>query len=368
MTKLKIGQINMGRRRVVAAELRTRVSQYDLIVVQEPWCYKNQVAGFGVSVRIVAQSSGERRPRAAIVVLNPTLDVMELRQHTSADQAACWIKWNNTTFVLVSSYMPPKCNIENNVAMIEAVTQRYRNVVVCADTNSWSTTWGSNTTDRRGAMLEDTMAGCQLVIINEPTGPTFVGPMGRSWIDVTLASGAMSRRISGWDLRFDTSSDHGTISFRVEAERGENECDQGRGFVTQSADWLKFKGALEGILVDKDWEEIPADGDAPSIEQRIEVLTGSIIEAAETSLRKRKKRIRPVPWWTPALTSMKKSITKLGGGTKTVLEWKKERCSELKAGASSKHTAEKCADRKRHLGTRSSKKKWKRTHGESRTE
>lgn len=118
---------------------------------------------------------------------------MELRQHTLADQAACWINWNNTTLVLVSSYMPP----ENNMAKIEAMTQQHRNVVVCGDTNSWSTAWGSKTTGRRSAMLEDTVAGCQLVIINEQTGPTFVGPMGHSCIYLIITSGTMLMRISG---------------------------------------------------------------------------------------------------------------------------------------------------------------------------
>ena len=306
MTKLRIGQINMARRRVVADELRAQTARFDLLAVQEPCCKNNQVTGFGMAARVVAQSSGERRPRAAIVILNPSLDVMEMKQHTTADQAACWIRWGDAAFALLSAYMPPKDDIEGNIEHMEAVAQQYGNVLICADTNSWSTAWGSEVTDRRGMKLEDSIARCQLIVVNEPGEPTFVGPRGQSWIDITLASAPMMRRVANWGLRSDTSSDHGTIMLDVVRRKEERRAEGERGYVTRSADWARYRGALEDILVDREWEEPPEDDEARGIENRINVLTGAMRDAAEASLRRRKVRERPVPWWTPTLTALKR--------------------------------------------------------------
>nr|XP_014284600.1 uncharacterized protein LOC106686031 [Halyomorpha halys] len=300
----------MGRRRVVADELRTLARSADILAIQEPCCRKNVVTGFGTTSRVVGLGSGERRPRAAIVVVNPALDVMELKQFTTAYQAACYLRWGRVAFALVSAYMPPRqanvnINVEDNIAAVEAVALKYKSVIVCSVTNSWSTAWGSVRTDARGKLVEECVARCQLVIMNEPSGPTFVGARGQSWIDVKLATASIAKRIVDWTLRSDTSSDLRVIAFSVvEEEGGVPEVEN--GFVTRSVNWRAFSSELEGILADREWEEMTPIDEEPEIDRRVAMLTGAITEAASITLQRRRARVRPVLWWTPALTQLKK--------------------------------------------------------------
>ncbi|XP_066905302.1 uncharacterized protein [Halyomorpha halys] len=242
MRWLQILQVNMGRRRVVADELRTLARKVDIMVILEPCCRNNVVTGFGVASRVVVLGIGERRPRTAIVIVNPSLDVMELKQFTTADQAACYVRWGTISFALVSSYMPPRRNnedINDSIAAVEAVVLKYCNPIVCSDTNSRSTDWGSVRTDARGRLMEENVARCQLVVLNEPSGPTFVCARGQSWKDLTLATAPMVKRIAYWALRSDTSSDHWVTAFSVVEEEG-GALEEERGFVTRSANWRAF--------------------------------------------------------------------------------------------------------------------------------
>nr|XP_014278242.1 uncharacterized protein LOC106682094 [Halyomorpha halys] len=297
----------MGRKRVVADELRTLARSADILAIQEPYCRKNVVTGFGTTSRVVSLGSGERRPRAAIVVNNPALVVMELKQFTTADQAACYVRWGRVAFALVSAYMPPRqanvnINVEDNIVAVETVA-KYKSVIVCSDTNSWNTVWGSVRTDARGRMVEECVVRCQLVIMNEPSGPTFVGARGQSWIDVALATAPIAKRVVDWTQRLDTISDHRVIAFSVvEEEGGAPEVE--KGFVTRSAKWRAFSSELEAILADREWEMTPID-EEPEIGRRVAMLTGAS-EAASITLQRRRARVRPVPWWTPALTQLKK--------------------------------------------------------------
>ena len=309
MSELTILQLNMGRRHIVADELRALYPRYDVMAVQEPTCRGNLVTGFGLTSRVIALGSRERRPRAAIVINNPNLDVMDLRQYTTADCVACHIKWRNVSFTLVSSYMPDGNDIERDITAVEMITACTRNVIICSDTNSWNTVWGSNRTNRRGVQLGEFIARSQLLVINDSSAiPTFSSARGHSWIDVTLASPVLANRIIDWTLRSETSSDHQAISFRlVESSFSSHGTD--KGYITRRKDWSAFRSTLEGKLVDEEWDEADMD-QTHDLDYRVSRITTVIRDAAEESLQHRKARVRPVPWWTPALTMMKRELYK----------------------------------------------------------
>ena len=58
--------------------------------------------------------------------------------------------------------------------------------MICADTNAWSTLWGSEVTNARGEFLEDLVMRFDLVINNTGHVPTFSG-RGDTCIDVTFS-------------------------------------------------------------------------------------------------------------------------------------------------------------------------------------
>ena len=309
MSKLTIFQLNMGRRHIVADELRVLSQRYDIMAVQEPSCRGNIVTGFGLTSRVIALSSGERRPRAAIVVNNPNLDVMDLRQHTMADSVPCYFKWGNVAFTLVSAYLPDSNDIDEDISAMEMITATTRNVIICSDTNSWNTVWGSNQTNRRGAKLGEFISRNQLVVLNNPSAtPTFSSARGQSWIDVTLATPLIANRIVDWTLRSETSSDHQAISFRL-VENSESSHGTAKGYLTRRADWNAFRSTLEGKLVDDEWDEAEIE-QTNDLDYRVSRITNIVCDAAEESLQHRKAKARPVPWWTPALTNLKRELYK----------------------------------------------------------
>ena len=56
------------------------------------------------------------------------------------------------------------------------------------DANSKHKLWHSPKTDIRGRILADFLSSHRLLTINEMDGPTYSGPTGESWTDVTAAS------------------------------------------------------------------------------------------------------------------------------------------------------------------------------------
>jgi hypothetical protein len=54
------------------------------------------------------------------------------------------------------------------------------------DANSKHSMWYSPTTDTRGRLLVDFLSAHGLLTANEKDGPTYSGPTGSSWIDITV--------------------------------------------------------------------------------------------------------------------------------------------------------------------------------------
>lgn len=63
----------------------------DIKAVQEPYCQNNMVTGLSVMSRVIALDSGERRPRPATVIVDPELDMKELKQFNTAFETAWYI-------------------------------------------------------------------------------------------------------------------------------------------------------------------------------------------------------------------------------------------------------------------------------------
>jgi hypothetical protein len=56
------------------------------------------------------------------------------------------------------------------------------------DANSKHSLWRSPSTDSRGRMIVEFFSLHGQLTINENDGPTYSGPMGESWIDITASS------------------------------------------------------------------------------------------------------------------------------------------------------------------------------------
>lgn len=76
----------------------------------------------------------------------------------------------------------------------------------------------SEGTDARGVLLKDLMIlKYNLDVVNRGKNVTFESHVGKSCIDVTLASPNLSMCVKGWRVETeDNHSDHHTISFKID--------------------------------------------------------------------------------------------------------------------------------------------------------
>lgn len=81
----------------------------------------------------------------------------------------------------------------------------------------YSSLWGSPTSDRRGELVEEWAATCDLGLINVGEIPTCVRPQGSSVIDLTWISPCLLERVGSWMVLEDmeTLSDHQYVQFVI---------------------------------------------------------------------------------------------------------------------------------------------------------
>jgi hypothetical protein len=122
-----------------------------------------------------------------------------------------------------------------------------KNFVWGMDTNSKHRLWHSPTTDNRGRMLVDFLSSHGLLTVNEKDGPTYSGPTGESWIDITASSIDLVHKIQNWRLSEEnTLSDHNHILCRLRIHRNDIHSNRTtsqstRKFTTQVGNWKLFQ-------------------------------------------------------------------------------------------------------------------------------
>ncbi len=102
--------------------------------------------------------------------------------------------------------------------LLEYCVRKNKEVLICSDTNLWSTIWGSREMKKRGEALEDLYLffSKNVTIINKGTQLTFITCRAASMIDVTMATGVTTNLIRNWRVHPDDfSSDHRQIKFRI---------------------------------------------------------------------------------------------------------------------------------------------------------
>ena len=109
--------------------------------------------------------------------------------------------------------------IEQDLTKVDKILKHgiRRVVVIAMDSNSSSTTCNDTTTNNRGKQLGEYIISERLHIMNEPSKKkTFENRIGKSNIDLTLATNNVLRRITDWSISDEESnSDHSIISYAI---------------------------------------------------------------------------------------------------------------------------------------------------------
>ena len=100
--------------------------------------------------------------------------------------------------------------------LLDHCERKKKEVLICGDTNAWSTLWGSREMNKRGEALEDLIFTKNLIILNKGSQPTFITCRATSLIDVTMATMEAANIIREWRVHPDDfSSDHRLIEFGI---------------------------------------------------------------------------------------------------------------------------------------------------------
>jgi ribonuclease HI/exonuclease III len=169
-----------------------------------------------------------------------------------------------------------------------------RNNVIVGDFNSFSTLWGSPTTDLNGRKLEKLLDDCDLSCINTGEG-TYEKAQGRgfSHLDLTFVSRSLAAR-STWTVIQDTlGSDHLPVltSIGVRPVLENNELPR---WNLKRANWELFTSHLD-VLPDQLETDV-------STQKAYTQLVDAIIGAAKMSIPKQTFRTKhtPLPYWSTA--------------------------------------------------------------------
>jgi len=203
----KLLQANLNRARAAQALLEQYAAEHDygIMVISEPhWVpprhsqWAAARGGSNVDVAITWRRSENPLPC------------------TFLEAGSGWVvvRWGD--MVVIGVYMPPSlshADFDSRLGQIDSRVRRYASAptIVAGDFNSWSTTWGSRSTNRRGVALEAWAASLGLHCMNAGSTSTCVRPQGReSIVDLTWANPRAVARIRGWSVLTDahTGSDH----------------------------------------------------------------------------------------------------------------------------------------------------------------
>lgn len=313
---VRVLQLNMQRSGKVAGEVRQLVAKkhLDVLLLQEPHVRRDgssySIAGLGIRAKVAAVSS--QRPWAAVALCNDLLELTFVSQLSTTHCVCAEVLAPGFSFYVASLYFQFSDEIEEHLRHLEVVFRslRGKRLLVSVDANARSSLWGPQSTDDRGAQLEDLIRSYGIEVANNVAQPpTYWTPEGASYIDVTLASASMLGFVKGWKVRCDwVTSDHRAvdISLGVQRAKAVEQGSAGTRFDIRRADWERYaesladlsKSRLEGLRLES----------AEDVQGMACTLTGVITDACTAAMPRKRIFRKSNPWWTQELTNLKKTV------------------------------------------------------------
>ena len=141
---------------------------------------------------------------------------MLISELSDQDTITLEITRGDTTLILASMYWDRQKPIEQDLTKFDKILKHgiREGVIIAMDRNARSKTWHDTTTNNRGKQLEAYIISKQLYIMNDrSTKTSFEKPIGKSNIDLTIATSNVLRRIKDWSISDEESnSDHSILS------------------------------------------------------------------------------------------------------------------------------------------------------------
>ena len=224
----------------------------------------------------------------------------------------------NPPIHIASSYLPPYDTPENDLKTIQTFldTIKPKNLVWGMDANSKHRLWHSPRTDTRGRILADFLSLHGLIIINEKDGPTYSGPTGESWIDITAATIDVAHKIINWRVSEETTlSDHNLILFSLKTRSYNMHLNRRTGhltrkYATQVGNWNLFQQRV--LQHSHQWEDHINNARTKfQLDTAISTIWEDLGNICCTCFPPFLPKTKYVPWWSPKLNSLRKHVNAL---------------------------------------------------------
>ena len=225
--KIKILQINCYKSQNTIEELNqiVHIYHFDLILVQEPPYDAINKRIRNLKIGKAIHSHGDTMIRAAIIVLNEDLQILQLKE-PKPDMVEINISHNGTNIKIASYYIPPKQQgMRNDPIQIQDLKQflrAYRNklAIIGGDFNSQLYDWSPLSPYRNdyASSINQIITSVGAIIKNDNKIPTRIDPVtGKgTCIDLTITTKRASTRVEDWQVtNLINTSDHLAISFYV---------------------------------------------------------------------------------------------------------------------------------------------------------
>jgi ribonuclease HI len=214
------------------------------------------------------------------------------------------VRTNIGVLCIINVYVPPTRNINMTLVHLQLAinSNKSKLLLICGDFNARSRVWGDIITSHRGNELIDFLGSNNLTILNEGEMATYESSTGRSNIDVSFISQALTKLRISWKLEdtFD-GSDHRTILMSIGIQH-EVRLPKQILYISNETDTK-----LE--ILCQDWQ--PYTTDSPiTMEEYIKELT---IRIQNTMIWKTKtvQDFKSFPWWNNQIKCLRNNCRAL---------------------------------------------------------
>ena len=299
---LLVGQINLNKCRAAVVELNRR-SELDVVLVTEPYVYKNRVAGMEPRNDVVAAKAVA--PRACI---RSSLKTWPVEAFLDRDMSTAAVQTEGGVVYLCSAYMDIEFEVHDSKLwrLVDWCGENNHKLIIGMDSNAHSPVWGARDLNRRGEQLEELIHSKDLLVLNRGETPTFVRG-GGTVIDITLVNRAAwsTLHIGDWEVDPEESfSDHRYVVFKLGLGPG---AEDSMTRNLRKADWDLFALAQSCLT-------LPAvEADGSNLELCAEAFTDRVKEALDISCPKRPLLPRrPNSWWSKELDELRAAVRAAG--------------------------------------------------------
>lgn len=329
-SKLKFGQINLGKRPLANRDLGLRLMKgdYSIILIQEPNIRKGKVSELGKdNIFMFNGTLNGKTIRSAIWVKKEIIKegrISMLGEFTDTDTTTidATLKYHDghqEKIIICSAYLPKLSdrdakgkahNINKPLNDLHERLFRYCNnnnlqLIFGCDANAHNQVWSESYNDVRGESIIDTIISHELHILNRGSRATWSNSEHSSIIDITFSTARIKDKIMNWRvIEEETLSDHRLISFEINTE----EISQEKSNNIKKCDFIKYKVNVTNFLL-----SIQNTGhNIASLERTANEFKESLNKAYELSVRTKSKSYSyNQGWYDESLRNKRKNLNKL---------------------------------------------------------